>query len=268
MKNKIKVAFIGCGNMARAVIERLSGRAAVTAFKAWGYVLSITACDKDESKLLPVQKFCKTTVDPVRAVDDVDYVVVAVRPCDARAALSGLDLSNKVIISFAAGVSLDTLANITSSGRLVRCMPNINARVGEAYTAYSVRGISDERTLRETEFILGGLGMYARTDETLMSAATALAGSAPAFICSAINALCDEAVALGFAPDEAERAVVQIVAGSAAYYDEFGGGAKLESCTRGGTTEAGMAYLKENGFESVLRGAVRKAYERAEEIAQ
>ena len=268
MKKRIKIAFLGCGHLARAIIASMTNPASVDTLRRNGKVFDITAVDIDDGALARVSGLCSVTRDAVSAVGACDYVIVAVKPQDAKTALSTLKLSDKTVISVMAGISISMLGELTGASRIVRVMPNICAQVGESYNAYSAVGIDDEGMEAVLE-ILGSFGMPCQVGESLMPAVTGLTGSAPAYIFTAIKALADEGIAQGFDAATAKAMAVQTVIGSALTAecsDDLG--ALIKSvCSKGGTTAEGVKVLEERGYAETLREAVRASIEKSKELA-
>ncbi|MCH5162378.1 MAG: pyrroline-5-carboxylate reductase [Clostridiales bacterium] len=268
MKNKIRIAFIGCGNMARAIMTSMNNVSVRAAFKSNREELRIVASDCDEGKTLVIRGLCNVAKDNASAASEADYVILCVKPQDVEKAVEGVDLSQKTVISIMAGVTLETLEKLTKSTRIVRVMPNINASVGESLNAYCAKGLDGE-TLRVVLSILGSFGVCVEVEEDKMSAVTALSGSGPAFVFSAMKAFYDEAVARGFDEQTAKQIAVQTVIGSVLLAEKSEAGFdKLISsvCSKGGTTEAGVKCLKDNGFEDILCHAIDAAARKAEEM--
>lgn len=268
MKNKIKLAFIGCGNMAQAMIGSLTDPASAAVIKANGDVMQITVADPDEAKLMSVRQKCTVTHDNAAAVDAADYVVLAVKPQSAEAALGGIDMSQKTVISIMAGVSINKLASLTGAGSIVRVMPNLCARVGESFNAYAVHGVDGEK-MRVVLEILGSFGVCREVSEDMLDAVTGITGSGPAFVFMTLKAFYDEAVAQGFSPEDAKAMAVQTVVGSAltAEKSEDGFDALIRSvCSKGGTTIEGVDHLNNGGYTDMLRGAIVKSIEKAKEL--
>lgn len=270
MKNKIRLTVIGCGNMAQAIVDRLTMPVSRTVLRRNGDVFDITVTDKQEKKLLLLREKCNVSVDNAAATKQSDYVLIAVKPQDAESALFGLDLSGKVVISIMAGVTVDRIKTLTKSSKVVRVMPNLNARVGESMSVYCCDGLSDENK-RVTLEILGSLGQFEEIDEALMNAATGIVGSGPAFVFMTVKAFYDEAIARGFTPKQAMNLAVQVIIGAALSAEESDGNfdALISSvCSKGGTTIEGVSYLNDKGYVDTVRAAIGRAITRAEEMSK
>ncbi len=267
MKNRIKIAIIGCGNIARSIINGLNTPAAKAALKANGDIFEVTVTDRDEAKLIPVKPLCRVSLDNSAAAA-ADYVILAVKPHDAQSAVSGVDLSDKTVISVMAGVTIQKIKELTRANRVVRAMPNVNARVGEAYVAFCCEGLSDEDRRVAIE-LLASSGRVSEVEEKYMSAVTGISGSGAAFVFMAMKAFYDESIACGFSSEQAKDMAVSLFIGSAINAENYDGSfdSLIQSvCSKGGTTVAGVDYLEESGFENILRSAVKKSIARAEEL--
>lgn len=268
MKNKIKIGFIGCGHMARAIIDGMTSPATEAALKANNEKFVITVADRNESKLLPIKHKCAVTLDINEAVYASDYVIVAIKPQGAEETLRSLELKDKTVISVMAGVGTDKLADVTGAERIVRVMPNLGASVGESFNAYAMRGVEGEVECAVVE-ILSSFGLPVAVAESDMDAVTGITGSGPAFVFMAIKAFCDEAVARGFSAELARTMAVHTVIASALVADasELELDGLIDSvCSRGGTTERGVGYLKEKDFVGTLRTAISRSVDRAKEL--
>ena len=270
MKNKIKIAFIGGGNMAHAIVSSMTDDASRAVLMRNGDVFAITVADPEEAQLMRFKGLCNVTTDNAAAVNASDYVFLCVKPQCAAAALEPIRayLESKVVISIMAGVSVDRLSELTGAKRIVRVMPNLNARVGESYSVYTVRGNGvDERVIQA---MLGSFGTFSRVDESKFDCVTGIAGSGPAFVFAAIKAFYDEAVSRGFDADAAKSMVYQTFYGSVLTAESSNEDLQTlisSVCSKGGTTIEGVTHLTESGFENILRTAISKAIARSVEMS-
>lgn len=267
MKNKIKIAFIGCGKLARAMIESMTNRASVSVLKSNGYVFSITASSRGEASLMPVKHLCSTTLDNAAACDQADYVILAVKPQNVGDALGGLDLKRKVVISVMAGVPVSELKRLTGSGKIVRVMPNLCAAAGESFNPYYAEGLSSDEEQVVLQ-ILGSFGTFCKTDERALDVAAVVSGGGPAYVAMLIRAFETAAVSGGIDPALARDMAVQTTLGSALLYERMSGAQEVIDavCSKGGMTERGVKYLEEHDFDGLFKGAFNAAHDRVSEM--
>ena len=270
MKNKIKIAFIGGGNMAHAIVSSMTSQVSRDVLKRNGDIFSITVADKEEAQLRRFNGVCEVTTDNAHAVNVSDYVFLCVKPQNAAAAIDPIRqlLKDKVVVSIMAGMNIDRLSEMTGASRIVCVMPNLNARVGESYSVYSVRGDIDERVI---QVMLGSFGKFSRIDESRFDDVTGIAGSGPAFVFAAIKAFYDEAIARGFEKEQAHEMVYQTFFGSVLTAESAD--CQLSDlissvCSKNGTTIEGVTHLRDSGFENILRTAIGKSISRSIEMGK
>lgn len=268
---KYNLGIIGCGNMSQAILKALSSDAVSYLLKRNGIRLCVRVSDRDTNKLDAIRgKNIETLSDNADLVSLSDYVLLAIKPQIAQDALKGLDFSNKVVMSIMAGVNLARLKDLTGGAteKLVRIMPNLNAKTGQSVNAYCCKGIDED----EEEIvinILGSFGKYYKVNENKMNSITGISGSGPAFVFMFINAFIEKAISCGFNPETAKDMVLQTIQGCVETVRfESGNLSKLvESvCSKGGTTIEGVNFLREVNFEASVREAISRAEKRSEEL--
>ncbi|MCI8435493.1 MAG: pyrroline-5-carboxylate reductase [Clostridia bacterium] len=264
---KYKLGFIGCGNMAQAILRSLSSPAVQAALKSNGLRFIPAASDMDEAKVAAVSGVTYYA-DNAALTAESDFIFLAVKPQMAAAAVQGVDFGGKPVVSIMAGVNLAQLHTLTGSDKLVRVMPNLNARIGNSYNAYCTQGLDeDEETV--VTCVLGAFGETARVDETQMNAITGITGSGPAFVFQFMKAFCEAGVRQGFDAATAKRMALATIIGSAYHVEatDFDLGDMVDAvCSKGGTTIQGVDYLKSVHFEENVVEAIERAIRRAEEM--
>src|SRR5207237_5358604 len=213
----------------------------------------------------------------VSAVPDValakaDTLVIAVKPQDLRAALAGLSarLGEKLVISIAAGVRLETLSRwLGGHRRLVRCMPNTPALVGAGIAGlYALPDVTPAERQR-AQAILEAVGevVWLR-DERLLDCVTAVSGSGPAYVFWFIEQLAAYAEQAGIDRADALTLATHTVLGSAklaAQSVEPPSQLRKNVTSKGGTTEAALRVFEEERlaerFAKALAAATRRGGE-------
>jgi len=265
-----KLAFIGSGFMGESLVRGLVMSKTVS---PGNIVVSDTRRQAVESL---VQKHkVKGASDNAEAVQGAEIIVLCVKPdCvgDVIKKLGPKLDGNKLIISVAAGVRLDSLVSCLPKGaRIVRAMPNMAAMVGQSATAICAGGEADENDIATTRQIFDAVGKCVVVREPLMDAVTGLSGSGPAYVFMFLEALADAGVRCGLARDVASELAGQTLYGAALLAMETGEHpAKLKDLitSPGGTTIAGIASFEENGFRNAVIKAVGAATARSKELGK
>jgi len=154
------------------------------------------------------------TQENVVAAREADFVLLCCKPQRVGEFLSeeGMRdaLKNKIVVSIAAGVTISKLQKyLDASTKVVRAMPNTPSKIREGMTVISnVDTLSqDERDLLCS--IFSAVGRCHFLDEKLFDAATALAGSGPAFVTLFLEAMTDGGVMMGLPRPEALELAAQ-----------------------------------------------------------
>jgi pyrroline-5-carboxylate reductase len=266
---KKKIAFVGGGQMAEAIIGGLLAGQVCRADSLW--VTDPVAARRDRLK----SQFGVHVGDNNRqAVEWADVVVLAVKPQTLPEVLQeiGASLADRLVVSIVAGATLRSISEQASGAKkVIRAMPNTPALVREGMTALaSGSGVSDGE-LQVVRRIFEAVGRVIPVEERLMDAVTGLSGSGPAYVFQAIEALADGGVKMGLPRQTAELLAAQTVFGAAKLVLESGEHpAKLKDrvASPGGTTIAGLHQLEQGGFRATLMGAVEAATKRSQELGR
>ncbi|MDD3153693.1 MAG: pyrroline-5-carboxylate reductase [Victivallaceae bacterium] len=264
----MKVAFLGTGKMAGAIAGGLVQTGTFRGEELIGY-------DVLPESLAEFGKHNGAGMagSAAEAVDAAQIVVIAVKPQHLSAALSPVcgAFDGKMVISIAAGVPIARIAQLTGARRIVRVMPNTPALVGEGCGAFAVSEEVTSEDLSVVERILGAIGRFYRTGESLLDAVTALSGSGPAYVFDFISALADGGVTEGLSRNVALNLAAQTVLGSAKLVLESGkhpGELRDMVSSPAGTTIAGLNELENRAFRAAVISAVRAAASRSRELGK
>ncbi len=256
-----KIGFIGCGNMAKAMITSIIKAELVapqSVFASDGYQPSL-----DDAK---ARLGINTTMDNKEVVKSSDVIFLAVKPNIYDAVMQEIAplVDGKLIVSIAPGKTLAYLENgLGKDTKILRTMPNTPAMVGEGVTAICPNNNVTKEDQEVLETIIGTFGTVERIDEKLFDAVVAVSGSSPAYVFMFIEAMADAAVLQGMARDKAYRFAAQAVLGSAKMVldtNKHPGALKDMVCSPGGTTIEGVAVLEEKGMRSAVIQAMNAVY--------
>ena len=264
----MKIGIIGLGNMGGAILGGIVSKEIVEKENVTGFDLSdaLKAKAKDSYGI-------NIASDNKEVLANSDVVILAVKPQHMGDMLAGIkDAWNKntLIISIAAGKTIEWLENnIGSDMKIVRCMPNTPALIGEGCTGVCVNKNVNEEEKKCALNILCACGKAIEVTESQMDAVVGISGSAPAYVFMFKEAMADAGVAAGLTRYKAYEFAASAVKGSAALMLETGkhpGELKDMVCSPAGTTIAAVQVLEEGGFRGVVMDAVEACVERNRQL--
>ena len=265
----MKIAFLGGGNMASALIGGLLAK---------GYAAdSISVIERfpQARDSLAARYKVHVSESPDAQTFAADTLVLAVKPQDMRKAVAFLSskLEQQLVISIAAGIRLEDLARwLGGYTKLVRVMPNTPALIGAGIAGlYAGPGVSaDER--KRAEAILDAVGKTVWVgDESLIDPVTAVSGSGPAYVFYFIESLEKAGVDLGLDPEAARKLAIQTFVGAArlaAESTEPPGTLRERVTSKGGTTEAALKVFAAEDLAGRIGKALKAASDRGAELGQ
>jgi len=263
----MNIAFLGGGNMASALIGGLIARG----FEATA--IHVVEVDPQARARLAARYPVRVSAVPDAATRGCDTLVLAVKPQDMRAALAslGAGVGGMLVISIAAGLRLDDLARwMGGHRRIVRCMPNTPALIGKGIAGlYALPEVSAQERAR-AEQVLAAVGEVVWVDaEALLDPVTAVSGSGPAYVFWFIEQLAAAGARLGLEPRTAQRLALATVRGAAELAAQSGESPTVlreRVTSKGGTTEAALKVLAEEGVAERLERAIEAASRRGAEL--
>ncbi|WP_105199609.1 pyrroline-5-carboxylate reductase [Pseudoalteromonas sp. T1lg10] len=266
------IAFIGTGNMSYAIIGGMVKN---------GFAKEqIIATNRNQEKLAKVAADfgVRTTADNIEALQQADIIVLSVKPqMMAELAQSfiaaGVDFSDKVFISVAAGITVKRLQEMLSHPvKMVRCMPNTPSLLGRGVSGLYAEGTSDdENQFIEAVFKSTGLVVWVDKEEQINDI-IAVTGSSPAYFFLFMEAIEQKAIELGFNAEQARALVQQTALGAAemalSQTDISIAQLRANVTSKGGTTHAAVEHLKAHGLIENVSGAMDACIARAQEMEQ
>jgi pyrroline-5-carboxylate reductase len=265
-----RIAFIGAGNMAGALIGGLLADGVSAG------LISAADPSPEKCRALADASGIRTSPDNIEIASAADILVLAVKPQVLKAVCEGLSDSvqrtKPLVISIAAGVRCDSLQSwLGGHVALVRSMPNTPAMIQAGATVlYATPGVSEaQREAAESLLRAVGLTQWV-DDEALMDAVTAVSGSGPAYYFLVMEAMMAAARDLGLSAETAHLLTLQTALGAARMALESSEPPEVlrERVTSpGGTTERALAVLEDSGLRAAFRDALRAARDRSVELS-
>ncbi len=268
MLDNSRIAFIGSGSMAEAMIQGLLNKEMAQPGQL------IAAGPRAERGRALADKFgVEATTDNVAAAVDAHLVVLSVKPqvlAHVLGQLRGRLRSDALALSIVAGARIETIINGLAHASVVRSMPNTPAQIGEGITVWMAAPNVSTLQRDQARAVLAALGQEVQADdEDQLDMATALSGTGPAYVFLFMEALVDAGVHLGFSRRVAEQLVTQTVKGSVDFYRHSPAHmARLRNqvTSPGGTTAEALYYLEKAGFRTAVSRAVWAAYQRSVDL--
>jgi pyrroline-5-carboxylate reductase len=262
----MKLAFIGGGNMAQALLAGLQAQQFVMA--------DIIVVEHDVNKHTDLQEKYGVLVTPdLTDLSSYDAVILAIKPQQLPALAKSIApfLDHQLIISIAAGVRLkDLSAWLNHYPVIVRAMPNTPAQIQAGVTGlYALPKVSaDQIAMADRVLKAAGTTLWLDSEEKL-DAVTAISGSGPAYVFYFIEALQEAALALGLSEHEANKLSIATFKGAGLLADasETPVAQLREQVTsKGGTTEQGLLSLQQADVKNAIVLAAKKAHARAQTL--
>lgn len=264
----MKIGFIGLGNMASAMIGGMLNTGTFTPDQIIGSAKTQATADRAAE-----QFGIAAGTDNRETAGQADVLILAVKPVflpEVIAEIKNVVDENKLIISIAAGKSLGWLEQeFGRKLRIVRCMPNTPAMVGEGCTCICLKEDALKQDEEMVRRIMNSFGKASILPERLMDAFIGVAGSAPAYVFLFIEAMADAAVLAGMPRAQAYEFTAQTVLGSAKMVLETGqhpGALKDMVCSPAGTTIEAVKVLEEKGLRAAVIDAVNACVEKSRNL--
>ena len=263
-----KVGVIGGGKMGGALIGGILARHLVSAE-------GLIVADADQKQRDEMKKThgVATTESNRVAAKSAQVIILAVKPqnmAEVLADISGVVDKSKLIISIAAGITIQFIAERLKQGvRIIRTMPNTPAIIGEGMTALAAGEAATKDDLAMAQHIFNAVGKTVIVKEEQMDAVTGLSGSGPAYAFIMIEALSDGGVHMGLSRDTALTLAAQTLQGAAKLFlwgEKHPGQLKDMVTSPGGTTISGIRVLEDGKIRGTLMAAVEAATMRSKAL--
>ena len=261
-----RIAFIGGGNMASAIIGGLI-RQGVPAAN-----IAIVEPFEPQRQKLRQQFGIEAQAEPGPALAGCGLVVWAVKPQTFKdaAAQARPHVAGALHLSVAAGIRSDSIAQWLGTQRIVRSMPNTPALVGKGMTALFARGAATAGDREQVERVIATTGEFLWVDEEKhLDAVTALSGSGPAYVFYFLEAMRQAGQEMGLAPQQAYKLAVGTFVGASALAQASEDPPEVlreRVTSKGGTTYAAITSMEADSVKAKFVKALHAARKRADEL--
>ena len=259
--SKLRVGIIGGGNMGEALIKGLHK----------SHSVSVVESNSQRAAYLK-KKYRVSVANLSESVKSSSVIVLAVKPQDMEALLKQiLDSKNKLFISIAAGLTTKFFEKYLRGARVIRCMPNMPALIGQGITGLCGGKNAKASDIKIAQEILKTIGQTVVVKESAIDAITAVSGSGPAYIFLFVEYWMKTAQSLGLKESEAKALVYQTLIGSANLLEQSSftaGELRTKVTSKGGTTQAAMDVFFKGKLDQLIKQALLAAKKRAKELSK
>lgn len=265
------LAFVGGGNMATAILNRLVANGYRTE------LIQVVEPSPAQQEILRTQHPSLTVISDVSQLTPCNAMVLAVKPqvirlvCEALANYAWIKES--LVVSIAAGTTLASLKTwLGGHTQLVRTMPNTPALIGLGITGMCALPATSLTMRNAAQEILAAVGQTIWFDnEAQLDTVTAMSGSGPAYFFYWLEAMQAAGQAQGLSAEQARTLAVQTAIGAAHLADtseETLSTLRERVTSKGGTTAAALAVMNERGVAQAIIQAIDAAHARAVQLGQ
>ena len=264
-----KIAFIGAGSMGGAIVRGFVKSGAVNPELLY-------VCDHHQEKLDALKQDCKADISCFIDAEEmlshnVDMVILAVKPqvmpeviVKHRQALAG-----KLVISIAAGITVEVLETLMPESKVVRVMPNLPITQLSGACAICAGPSSSCEDIALVETLFSALGVASVMNETQLDIEAAVVGCAPAYFALFIDALTRAAIKAGMPAAVSRNMLLSTMAGTAKTLLESGEHPRsyMDQVTSLGGTTAEALYEMEPLVMQAGFSGIEAALKRTEELS-
>jgi len=269
LNSDIHITFLGGGNMGRALIGGL--------LKEGLQAQQISVIETNSETASQLKKdFAIATINSIDAIaldeSKNNIVIMAIKPQDFKVAAQALSgklhaSAAPLILSIAAGIRTNDMSRWLGQTRCVRAMPNTPALIGKGITGLFAETTVNDADRNLAEVICNALGQTVWVaQEQLLDAVTALSGSGPAYVFAFLEALQASGEKLGLDSMTARKLAYATLEGAsqlANHSVESASTLRERVTSKGGTTAAALAVLKNMDWQTTLEKALAAAAERS-----
>jgi len=265
----LRVAILGAGKMGGILLQAFLKNNLLAPDQ-----IVATVQHPERALALSAQFGVEVTTDNAAAAASADVILIGVKPIQVPALIETIKpglTPDKLLLSIAASVKTASIEAAAGQDiAAIRAMPNTPAMLAAGITALCAGRFVSEAQMAVAQKIFQTVGRTVVVDEKHMDAVTGLSGSGPAFLYIIIEALAEAGVNVGLPRDVATLLAAQTTYGSARMVLETGYHPALLKdavTTPAGCTVDGILELEEGGLRVTLIKAVKRATQRAKELA-
>ncbi len=262
----MNIIFIGGGHMSYALVAGL--------VSSNDSNHQITVIDRNDDKRCRFKN--DFDINTLATINDTtaataDIIILSVRPPQMQEVCRSLK-TQALLISVAAGIHLQAIAQWTNNNRVIRTIPNTPIQQASGVTVcYANSTISDAECRHAETIFANGSQVFWVKDEKLIDAAVAVSGSGPAYVYYFIEAMQRAAKNMGLDDTTAKAMILQTMRGAVKMVEKSDKDAatlRQEVAVQGGTTERAINTMHDAHFIQLIEKAMQACHARAIELGE
>ena len=267
----IKIAVIGFGNIAKAIITPLLDRKLINPEDIYCLVNSKESLDNIKKNFKYDVNIFQANSKESNLIWNCQVKLLSVKPQQLKEIheLDNQKINENLLVSILAGVSLDTLIQKFPNHRCVRAVTNIPITVGKGLTGIAWgEDISEDQKQFTKKLFKNSSKIYEFTEDYL-DTFLALTSSGPAIIALIVEALSDGGLSGGLHKKLSEELVMEMILGTISLMKNNNlTTADLRNMVTspGGTTISALRVLEEKNLRSALIESIVSASIRSKEF--
>ena len=262
-----KLGFIGCGNMAGAIVSGIIANNLLGAENIYVY-------DTDDFKtsLLKQTKGVHVASGLDELQENCGILFLCVKPNVVPAVLAGIHTPGRAIVSIAAGVTTKKItAMLQVEARVQRIMPNTPLMVGKGASGFEVPSTLTKEEFAFVKGIFESLGKVVEVPASRMDAVTGISGSGPAYMYTFLNALVKAGVRQKLTPEDSFTLALQTMKGAVAMVEKTDKPLDTlikEVCSPGGTTIEAISVFDQFDLADIVDQAVDACVKKSVKLSE
>lgn len=269
------IAILGAGSMGGAILHGL-----VAAGLSAGGVTATNRSIAKAAELADLEGVTSVALEAhpngnIEAAASADVVLIGVKPAMVPDLLDEIAphlRDGAVVVSLAAGVTLDTFARHLGAGvATLRSMPNTPSLVGKGVTGLAAGPAASADDVAVVRALFETVGAVLEVPEEQIDALSTISGSGPAYVFLLVEEFTKSAVRMGFNDAQARLLAEQTFIGATtllAASDVDPAELRRRVTSPKGTTERAVAVLQEARLDDTFTEAAEAALARAKELAE
>lgn len=268
-----RLAFIGAGNMAKAIIAGLIKT---------GYPkenICVSAPSVHNRSQLNAEYGVSHHDDNIKNANEADVIILAVKPQMMQIVCENLketvNFKDKLIITLAAGIEVNRYNTwLGAQNQIVRVMPNTPSLIGEGISGIYAPEYVSETAINFVKKLMKSVGLvHVLDEESMMHSFIATAGSAPAYFFVFMQAIEKAAIEFGFTQGQAQQLVLQTAKGAVLLADNAKDKYSFQNLSeqvtsKGGTTEQALKVFTDQHLSETVFNAMKAAADKSDELSK